>query len=324
MIIFLCKHNISNSFQFGFRPSSNTSLAIFNLVKDFMNTFNRKAYTVALFIDLKKAFDLVDRDILASKLSRYGFRGVVNDFLTSYLSNRKQFTTINDFRSDPLHINHGVPQGSVLGPVLFNIFINDMINIPSCKKILFADDTVFYTTSLDFNECIYEINEMLRQLKVWLQSNRLLINVKKTKLMLITPKFQPILPPVYFDGAAIEWVQTIKYLGLTLDNRLTFNIHVNEICNKLSKFKGVFYSLSSLVPRSVLLNLYSAFVYPVLINNIIIWGGLNLTNGRRIQILLNKMLRIILNVEYNNYIPLMDTTDMYKQLELLKFYDIYR
>ena len=142
--------------------------------------------------------------------------------------------------------------------------------------------------------------------------------------MLITPKFQPILPPIYFDGASIEWVQTIKYLGLTLDNKLTFNIHVNEICNKLSKFKGVFYSLSSLVPRSVLLNLYSAFVYPVLINNIIIWGGLNLTNGRRIQILLNKILRIILNVKYNNYIPLMDTTDMYKQLELLKFYDIYR
>ena len=322
---FITANNILSVHQYGFRLKSSTSLAIFNLLSDFILTINKKYYTIALFIDLRKAFDLVDRKILIDKLSNYGIRGIVKQLINSYLTNRKQFVNVGDYRSDILNINLGVPQGSVLGPLLFNLFINDIVNLPLCKKILFADDTVLYVSASSFDECLTSVTQVINSLKAWLKVNKLLINIDKSKLMLITSKMHPDLPPVYFDNQPIEWVRCIKYLGLFIDDRLSFNLQVDSVCTKLSKFKGLTYSLQSIVPQCILIRIFYALIYPVLTNNIVLWGGLNGTNCNRIQILLNKILRNILGVKYDaNNIPLMPTNSMYKQLRILKFRDIHR
>ena len=322
---FIDRFNILSCLQFGFRKASSTTLAIFKVVSDILPAFNDKSYTVALFLDLKKAFDTVDRNILIHKLSIKGFRGVVNSFLSSYLSNHKQCVCIDNHSSDTGSINFGVPQGSVLGPLLFNIFIDDIVNIKVAKKVLFADDAVFYINEKSLELCIHKVNMLICEFSTWLRNNKLIPNVTKTKLMLFTPRPVDVLPDVYFNGVKLEWVTSIKYLGIVIDNKLSFTLQSTEVFHKLSKIQGVFYSLSSLVPQSTLITLYYSLVYPVLIQNIIIWGGIPEANLRGIKIALNKILRNILKVKHDeNNIPLMSTGEMYKMLNLLKFNDVYR
>ena len=146
---FISKYKIIEDTQFGFRKGCSTTLAIFTLLNDFFDSFRHKTYTIAIFLDLSKAFDVIDRDILLKKLDLYGFRGIVGKFLASYLSNRNQYVTCDGHESDIKENIFGIPQGSILGPLFFNLFINDFSSIPIAKKIFFADDSVFYV-SADF------------------------------------------------------------------------------------------------------------------------------------------------------------------------------
>ena len=279
---FINKNDILVKNQFGFRENSNTSLAIFTLMSDFIQTLNDESYTIALFVDLRKAFDVVNRDILLNKLRCYGFRGVSWNFLSSYLSNRSQYVVVDNFKSSILSSNWGVPQGSVLGPLLFIIFINDLVNIGKCKLILFADDAVIYVNSKDFLDCIDRINAIISNLSSWLKLNKLILNTSKTKLMLVTSHLYQNLPDITFNGVVIDWVSQMKYLGLNIDAKLNFNFHVNELCKQLSKYRGVVYSLSKSVPQNILIKIYHSLIYPQIINNIIIWGGTNITNRDKI------------------------------------------
>ena len=322
---FLEKNNVFSNIQFGFRPKSSTSLAIFTLLSGFVETINKKIYTIALFIDLRKAFDLVDRNILIEKLRLYGIRGLANKFIKSYLENRKQFTSFDNYESELQNTTHGVPQGSVMGPVLFNLFINDICNIPNAEKVLFADDTALYVSDSSLDRCILAIEGVIKNLSLWLDENRLLANADKTKLMVISPRHINQLPIIYFNETILEWVSSIEYLGMYIDNNLNFILQTDYVCNKLSRLQGVFYALSPLVPRSILIQIYFSLVYPVVIQNVIIWGGLNEFHLNRISVILNKILRIILKVKSDeNNIPLMSVNEMYKQLGFLKFKDIYR
>ena len=322
---FIDRFQVLSNLQFGFRRASSTTAAIFKVITDILRAFNEKSYTVALFLDLKKAFDTVDRNILIHKLSIKGFRGVVNSFLSSYLSNRKQYVCIDNHTSDTGTINSGVPQGSVLGPLLFNIFIDDIVNIKTAKKVLFADDAVFYINEKSLELCINKVNLLIEELSAWLRNNKLIPNVEKTKLMMFTPRPVDELPDIFFNGSKLEWVDSIKYLGIIIDNRLSFIPQATQVNHKMSKIQGVFYSLSSLVPQSTLVTLYYSLVFPILIQNIIIWGGIPEANLRGIKTTLNKILRHILKVKYDeNNIPLMPTSEMYKTLNLLKFDDVYK
>ena len=325
LINFAFKNNIIEDVQFGFKQHSSTTLAIFTLVKDLVSSIKLKYYTIAIFIDLKKAFDVVDRNILLKKLSIYGYRGHVWNLLKSFLADRKQFTSIDGFDSVCLENSYGVPQGAVLGPFLFNLFINDICKIPNAKKVLFADDTVLYVSDPSFEVCVQKALSVIDNLSLWLRNNRLVANLNKTKLMLITTRKVELLPDIHFNGTLLEWVDHIRYLGIILDSKLNFNQHVNKVCSDLSKYRGVMYSLSSCLPQSVMMNLYNCLVYPAIVQDIIIWGGVNKTGRNRVKILMNKILRLILNVKFNdNNIPLTRTNDMYKQLRLLKFEDIYK
>ena len=322
---FIDRFDLLTKQQFGFRKVKNTTQAIFKLTTDLLRTFNKKSYTVALFLDLSKAFDTISREILVQKLLSYGFRGVTNSFLSSYLSNRKQYVNLGNYKSSTEPINYGVPQGSVLGPLLFNIYINDIVNIGTAKKILFADDAVFYITESSFDMCILKIKQLIRELSKWLMDNKLVPNVNKTKLMMITPRPFDELPDIHFNGSKLEWVTSTKYLGIIIDNKLSFVPQAYEVYMKISKLHGIFYSMSPLVPRETLMTIYHSLVYPVITQNMLIWGGIAAANLRNIKIMMNNILRCILKVNRNHDgIPLMSVNTMYKQLNLLHFDDIYQ
>ena len=322
---FVNKYKILSDCQYGFRKGKNTTQAIFHLTTDFLECFNKKTYTIAIFLDLRKAFDTVNKDILIYKLNLLGFRGISNQFLNSYMTDRKQYVDVDGYISEMQNISVGVPQGSVLGPLLFNLFINDITAAIDCKKVLFADDGVFYITEATFDLCVERVKLVLKQLSEYLTNNKLVPNTDKTKLMLITARYVKNLPDIYFNNDKLEWVSNIKYLGIILDNKLNFTHQSNEVCKRVSQLHGAIYSLATLVPRKTLITIFNSLIYPVLIQNIIIWGGTTENHLIPIKIKLNNILRIILNVQYNeNNIPLMSTNEMYKRLNILKLNDIYK
>ena len=322
---FVNNHQILSKSQFGFRESCNTTLAVFQFVSDLLNTFNAKKYTIALYLDIRRAFDSIDNDLLLHKLQCYGFRGVAFDFIKSYLSNRKQYVEVNGYTSDVKEINIGVPQGSVLGPLFFNIFINDIMETVPSKSIFYADDGVFYVTDNTLNGCVELIKTVLIHLSSWLFNNKLVPNVEKTKLMLFTPKQVNEFPSIYFNNEKLQFVRSFNYLGIIIDDKLNSLLQLKSIKQKLSKLNGTFYSISKFLPVKTLLTIYNSLVSSTLNQNIVIWGGAADIHKIQIQILMNKILRSILHVKNdNNNIPLVRTNTMYKNLRILKFEDLYK
>ena len=230
---FLQYHNVISDRQYGFRKGISTTTAIFTLVNDLLISLNKKYFTVAVFLDLKKAFDTVNPDILLYKLNKYGFRGLSNLFFGSYLKNRQQFVHVNNKTSKLLNMETGVPQGSVLGPQLFNIFINDLLDITPGKCIFFADDGVFYISDICFESCIRQLNLLLRNIQEWIDKNKLVINAKKTKLMLFTNRNVPEIPEVFMRGTKLEWVSSFRYLGIILDSNLNFILQSKKVLRRL-------------------------------------------------------------------------------------------
>ena len=322
---FLERHKILSDLQYGFMKGKSTTQAIFKVVNDIHSVFHDKTCAIALFLDLTKAFDTVNKDVLMHKLGIYGFRGICNTFLSSYMTNRQQYVYLSGQKSEVKPISTGVPQGSVLGPLLFNLFVNDIVNISNAEKVLFADDAVFYVTASTLPLCVERVRMLIEKLSEWLENNKLIPNTSKTKLMMLTPRPFGELPDIYFNGTRLEWVSDIKYLGIIIDNKLNFSLQAAEVHRKLCKMQGIYYSLSSLLPRSTLMTIYYSLVYPVVSQNVVIWGGVPVANVRNIKITLNKILRSILKVEHDeNNIPLMPTNEMYKSLNLLKYEDIYK
>ena len=326
MVSFINNFHLISKFQHGFMRDSSTTLAIFRFVNDVLKAMNNKRFVIALFLDLRKAFDTVDHGILMHKMQLFGFRGVVNKFISSYLNNRKQFVNIDHYVSRNLDINIGVPQGSVLGPLFFNIFFNDLVLIDDCEMILFADDAVIYVSDINLQLCINKVNNLVKRLNVWLGHNKLTPNISKTKLMLFSVKQPNILPDIYFSGEKLEWVHEFRYLGITIDNRLTFKSHCRSVLNKLSSAHGTFWAVSAFFPKYILMKIFYSIAYPIITQNIILWGGCYPSYLTNIKTTLNKILRCILKAHDLNYDyrPLVRTNTLYINLNVLKLQDIYK
>ena len=282
-------------------------------------------YTVAIFLDIQKAFDSVDKDILLLKLQKYGIRGISLKLIESYLTGRKQYIILNNHKSDLLNVQKGVPQGSVLGPLLFNVFIDDLSNLNIGKCVLFADDSIFYVTDISFDACIIKVKDLIKKILLWLSNNKLEPNERKTKIMLLTPKTVSALPQICFKDTVLEWVDEFKYLGMYIDNKLNFSSHASFVNKKMASLLGVMYSISKILPRSTLITLYHGLVLPTYSYNIVLWGGIYNNQLNPIITKINKILRVILDVKLNeNRIPTVSTSEMYKVLNFLKFDDVYR
>ena len=220
-------NNIIYNFQFGFRQQYSTSHALINITENIRKALDDGNIGCRVFVDLQKAFDTVDHQILLAKLSHYGIRGVSNDWFKSYLSNRSQYVSINGYDSGLAAINCGVPQGSVLGPLLFLLYINDLNQaIKFCKVHHFADDTNLLCLGNSIKKLNKLVNADLKRLVNWLNANKISLNVKKTEMVIFKSKqkkFEGDLK-IKLSGKRLYPTESVKYLGVKLMQTLVGNI----------------------------------------------------------------------------------------------------
>jgi len=188
LISFLERNSILYNYQFGFRKNHSTSLALIDVVDNIYQNLDASLTVVGIYLDLTKAFDTVNHELLLYKLQNYGIRGIAYHWFKSYLCNRQQFTVINNVSSCFTYVPCGVPQGSTLGPLLFLLYINDISRVlPGENVKLFADDTNLFISGVDVNTLNQKCNYCIDTLNRWFVANRLHVNVDKTNIM-VFPK----------------------------------------------------------------------------------------------------------------------------------------
>ena len=250
----------------------------------------------------------------------YGIRGVIYDLFKSYLLDRTQYVVIDGNTSETRTFNCGVPQGSILGPLLFLIYINDLCNTSSLLKyILFADDTSVYMTHNDIGILEILFNEEIDKITNWLKCNKLSVNISKTNYTIFTNKcLNNTHISIKLAGCQIVCESSLKFLGIIIDNKLTWKNHINVICNKISKGIGVMYKLHML-PIHILKMIYNAIVVPYLNYANIAWGNAADVYLSRLLKLQKRAIRIV-----NHDLFLAHTMPIFYSLKLLTFYDIYK
>ena len=270
---YLQQHKIINQWQSGFTPGDSTTNQLVSMYHTFAEALDQKKDVRLVFCDVTAAFDRVWHKGLIYKMYNIGVHGNLLLWFEDYLSNRHQRVVYNGVSSHWCKINAGVPQGSVLGPLLFLIFINDLPDIVESSVRLFADDTTLFVIADDLEEATLTLNGDLYAIQVWAEQWLVSFNPQKTKTMCITNKTDLVLPTVYYKGCSVESVNTHKHLGITLTNNLTWNTHVDEICTKALRRLNLLSCLKYNLSRRALEIMYFSFIRPILE-----YGNILLTN----------------------------------------------
>jgi len=273
---FVMDNNIIYEHQFGFQKDKSTTLAVMDMTEKIIRSFEKKDFACNIFLDFAKAFDTINHEILASKLEYYGIRGVAKDWFISYLSNRYQSVKIEQSISSKMPITCGVPQGSILGPLLFLIYIND-IKQSSDKLMffLFADDTSTYISGNDLKVIETICNEELEKVSEWLRANKLSLNVSKSNMVLFRNHNRKLISDIFIkiDNELINQKNYVKYLGIYIDKNLSWKEHISNIKIKLDRGIGMLSKLRIFAPRSIILKAYHAFITPHINYGILNWGN---------------------------------------------------
>ena len=316
---FLKAHDTFTKYQFGFRQKHSTIHALLSFVNKVAHSIDDHSHLIGIFLDFSKAFDTINHDILLDKLSYYGIRGIALEWFRSYLQNRKQYVYLNDHISSLKEINCGVPQGSILGPLLFIVYINDFHRSSDILSfILFADDTNVFFAHRNLLTLVRIINLELKKLTQWIRANKLSLNLQKTKYMIFSNTIEALPSDIIFDDSPLECVSQIKFLGITVDNKLSWKPHVLNVCKTLSRNIGIINKLKYQFPSTTLFTLYSSLILPYLNYGILAWGNTHISLLDKILILQKKILRIICNAPIRSH-----TDSLFLEHKILKIKDLY-
>ena len=269
------KHNLICKHQFGFRSKHSTQHAVISLVNNITNSLDSSNIVIGVFLDLKKAFDTVDHTILLKKLYSYGIRGKAHKWLTSYLTGRTQYVVYDGHKSSTLNMTCGVPQGSILGPLLFIIYVNDICNVSELLfKILYADDTCVVAQGHNLEELIDTLNNELSSLNEWLLCNKLTLNTNKSYYMVFhRARIKLTNIDIDINGSKLQRVKCVKYLGLMVDQKLKWIDHITHVKHKVAHGLGIINKAKPFLTKKGLRNLYYSFIYPYFTYCVEVWGN---------------------------------------------------
>lgn len=344
LLQYFTNNNLFTSQQYGFIPNRSTELAALELMDRNINAMNNNDTPFNIYLDLSKAFDSLDHKLLISKLKFYGLHEHSLKLIQNYLSERSQYvqldsntsnstanstanSTVNSIAnstctSDPLNIKRGIPQGSVLGPLLFNIFINDLCKSSNIFQfIMYADDTTLVATLESFgnvsNHLALEgnINKEISKINEWLIINKLQLNVTKSKCMFFYkhPKKIPAIN-ICINNTVIEKVEHFNFLGITLDQHITWKKHTSNVNIKISRVVGLLRKLQHFFPQRILLTIYNSLIHPHLLYGLIVWGY----HHTKVEVLQKRAVRVLAHQPYISH-----TTPIFKDLQILKIKDLH-
>ena len=331
VVNFMNKQNLFYKNQYGFRQNHTTLHPIIQYLNHIADVNNKvkPELSLAVFLDLSKAFDTISHSILLEKLNNYGIRGTANDWFRSYLSNRKQYVEIHGTKSSYKSLTCGVPQGSILGPLLYLIYVNDIPQSCNSNILSFADDTTLYMSDTNINSLYKQANSELNDLYKWFCANKLSLNASKTKYIIIRPPQRNIdnnnltlaingqkISRISHDESENE--KSFKFLGIHIDETLSWKYHINYINKKISNAVFHINKVKHNLPKSSLKTLYYALIHPHIMYGITLWGSACNASLKKTITLQKRALRIINKTPYNSH-----TEPLFKINNILKVNDLY-
>lgn len=301
--------------QYGFQKGSSTQGAAVDLIESITTKLETKNHVIVVFIDLEKAFDTVQHDVLLRKLHNTGIRGPAFKLTSSFLKGRLQYTKINKSESSTLAVDAGVPQGSVLGPLLYLIYVESLA-LAGLKgeHFMFADDTALVYHGQDLQRLEILVNSDLSRFHNWLCANCLVINESKTVFMHFHPRNKTTIPiAISINNKPIEKVNSCKYLGLIVDDKLTWDCHIDNIINKqLCGLVGCLRRINEYLSNECRYLLYNSHILSVLSYLVVLWMNTSVYNMNRLQRFQNKAIKAIFRLPYD-----LPTVNLYQGLPLL-------
>ena len=317
MCVRLNRYLISNKLlcdqQLGFRTNLSTTDALAEFTDLIYSSLDKNEKFIAIYLDFSKAFDTVNFDILLTKLRHIGIIGSTNEWFKSFLGNRMYSVSIDGCLSSSYVSRLGVPQGAVLAPSLFIIYVNDMFRAcPNLDVIHYADDTTAFVRGKNLIELQRVINLNLEYIDTWLMCNRLTLNIQKSSYMIFGRNSESL--NISIRNISLNSVETIKFLGVIFDKHLNFKLHYEKVLSSLSRVSGITYRSRYILPKNVLKTLYLSLGWSHLSYGIVIWGGSSQTYKNRIIAMQNRIMKNI----YGNCL-----SRTYKMNGLLMFTDAF-
>ena len=318
---FLHEFDLLHKTQSGFRPQHSCETALVNMIDSWLDAIDKGKMIGVVLVDFKKAFDLVDHNILLDKLSLYSIKGEALSWFNTYLTQRKQQVSVNNCKSDFKHVSYGVPQGSILGPLLFLLFINDLpLYTNNVYTDLYADDTTVYDIQDSVEEIETNLQSTLNNLHAWCRDNGMILNSSKTKVLLVTTtqkrqRLQNENLDLKFNNESLTMITNDKILGVYVDNNLTWSEHIKHLSRKITSSIWLLSKMKKFLSQGHRVQFYKSYIQPHIDFCNIIWGSSSETNKLKIFKLQKRACRVIL--DYN----VEDIHEAMKSLKIMSVYD---